>query len=567
MGTKVGFRRGAQANLPATGAQGTFYLTNDTNRLYFAQADNQPLVLLNQTVQIVQNISDLTNISNNWGTTAAAAHINDFYYIAGNGVNGENSNILVVWTGTQWRQINADHNTFIESVTATVSSSTNLANVHTSLTNNESNSLTATFSIQGAGSVVAGTTGDTVLITGKEYSLVNKIDTSAGASTEIYLAVDGATANASKVILKAADNSPITIQGTSAGVVIDSNNTYNMSAGLAIPTDGSLAFSILDSDSNSVTATLNNVGIMLNDGSYVPLKSTTGNAGAIYSAAEIDAKIKGLDGMTYKGTLGSSSDGATVTALPSSGIKNGDTYVIVTNAAANDSMFSGYNFNTATIPSTGVIVGDMIIASGTEGTDGFIPSANVEWTYVPSGNDSLAVVTYSSTVATATHSIELHNETPATIFGHKLEAGTDVVLSSVTYTPTNGAANSGLVTTISHAAITTTSTTAATVSDGVASFTAIKGITVDNGHVTAIETDVFTPVTYDLNDAVVVNGTRVGSNNAGANDVTATIELVDSNTNVVGSADLMISSSSLIVSKGSSTTSNEVIVDFEWGTF
>lgn len=58
------FKRGAQASLndiieQKKAIDGCFYLTEDTHRLYVGQGDNTAPVLLNQTVQVVQRLEDL----------------------------------------------------------------------------------------------------------------------------------------------------------------------------------------------------------------------------------------------------------------------------------------------------------------------------------------------------------------------------------------------------------------------------------------------------------------------------------------------------------------------------
>ena len=570
MGDKVGFRLGAQANLPARGTKGTFYLTNDTNRLYFAKDNNQDLVLLNQTVQIVPSISDLTLISDTWTTTAAKeAHVNDFYYITGNGQNGNYSNILVVWTQSstgvfEWKQINADHNTIVANAGFTATASSNVGNIELEIGNDDNSSVTANFSISATGSASVTANSNGLVIKGAEYSLTNKIDNAMGTSTDVYLAVDGSTANGSKITISAASNSPIQIQGINGGIVLDSTNTYNATANFTIPSSGSLEVSITDSENGSVTASVSNVGILLNNDTYVPIASTAGKtAGAIYSKTEIDNMFNGLDGMTYKGTLGSS---GSVQTLPSTGVKNGDTYVIVQpGATAGDAIFDGATFNSTTLATlTNTVVGDMVIASGTE-TNGVI-SSGLQWTYVPSGNDSLDNVTYSAVVDDTTHTIQLENVNHLIVAQNSLVAGTDMALSSAVSTPSGGNTNSALTTTINHATISTSSTTAASLSTETTSFTAIKGITVSNGHVTGIETDVFTPVTYAISNPVVTEGTRTATaTNSGFNDVTAAISMLDSANTPAGTATLKLSSDSLIVSAGTAT--NEIKVDLEWGTF
>lgn len=89
----IEFKRGLQANLPAIGEDGVFYLTSDSNRLYAGIGDNKAPQLLNQTVQIVDKVDSLP----------VSANINDFYYCTA-------ENILAIYTGKEkgWVQINPD---------------------------------------------------------------------------------------------------------------------------------------------------------------------------------------------------------------------------------------------------------------------------------------------------------------------------------------------------------------------------------------------------------------------------------------------------------------------------
>ena len=106
----VYFKRGTQSALDtlitsnASSAQGVFkagafYLTEDTNRLYFAQANNK-LVELNQFIHIVPTGETLPDSTTNPNLKAG-----DFYYWTDN-------NILAVYTGlgdtNGWIQINPD---------------------------------------------------------------------------------------------------------------------------------------------------------------------------------------------------------------------------------------------------------------------------------------------------------------------------------------------------------------------------------------------------------------------------------------------------------------------------
>lgn len=97
------FKRGLQVNLPSVAEDGCFYLTTDSNRLYVGREDNT-MALLNQTVQIVDTIETLIAAAKN-----GEVHENDFYYCT-------SENVLAVYNGYDWVQINPDTNTndFIE---------------------------------------------------------------------------------------------------------------------------------------------------------------------------------------------------------------------------------------------------------------------------------------------------------------------------------------------------------------------------------------------------------------------------------------------------------------------
>jgi hypothetical protein len=71
--------------------------------------------------------------------------------------------------------------------------------------------------------------------------------------------------------------------------------------------------------------------------------------------------LENRDPMSYRGTLGT---GGTITALPSTGVLNGDTYKVIT-AGTYNQMYAG--------------VGDLFIAK--------VDNSTVTWTLVPSGDD------------------------------------------------------------------------------------------------------------------------------------------------------------------------------------
>lgn len=90
--------------------------------------------------------------------------------------------------------------------------------------------------------------------------------------------------------------------------------------------------------------------------------NNAGDFGSFYSAATIDEKFRSLDAFTYKGTVGTN---GTVTSLPATKVSNGDSY-----KAIEAGTFGGII----------CAAGDILIAMGTEGKDGYL--TEISWTKV-----------------------------------------------------------------------------------------------------------------------------------------------------------------------------------------
>lgn len=98
--SNVKFLRGPQGNLDklATFTEGAFYVTTDTDRMYFAQSAND-LVYLNKHIINVPNINSLPNIGE--------VNAYDFYY-----AEAENVLCTKLPDATQWTQINKNTDTY-----------------------------------------------------------------------------------------------------------------------------------------------------------------------------------------------------------------------------------------------------------------------------------------------------------------------------------------------------------------------------------------------------------------------------------------------------------------------
>nr|DAF40590.1 MAG TPA: hypothetical protein [Caudoviricetes sp.] len=166
----VGFLRGSQANLNTlmtskTGIkEGSFYLTNDTNRLYFGKSATE-LVALNEGVITVAAIADLpsgADLSN---------EIGHFYYATA-------ENILCVYNGSQWVQINPDTDTQVSSVNTAVVVAENAATATTTLKFSRdgkdldaAENKSATLKFVGADLVLTANGADGIKLTGDTYSI------------------------------------------------------------------------------------------------------------------------------------------------------------------------------------------------------------------------------------------------------------------------------------------------------------------------------------------------------------------------------------------------------------
>ena len=551
------FKRGTQANFNAnissTAQDGVFYLTEDTHRLYVGI--NSTPYLLNQTVNIIASLSELEETSNSWTAQQKIDHVNDFYYLTA-------ENILAVWmydTKTsmyKWVQINPDSNNINSTLEYNINATGNIGVVNAELTDNKGHSITANFAVEVAGGLkIASATAQTgLLITGSEYSVSRDVSSNNATIT----LGNSANSTTSGYVLRGGNNITISSTGTN-GIAIEAKDSYINSSSATV-NNGVLTIEVSDTEGHSTSASTSQIGIVLNDGSYAALASvSSGAAGAIYSKNEIDTKLNGLNGMSYVGTIGNASQNPSVTALPTiSGnvdIHNGDVYVVVSDGFAATA-------DIGTVPASGAVVGDMFIAKGTE-TNGKITS-NLEWTYIPSGNDSLDAVNYAAEVTTATNSIEVNNGIGTQLFGLTLQSSTGInVVSSST-------SGTYMTSVISHADYSTTSTTSSAVST--TSFAAISGLTINNGHITGYNIETFTPETYTFEDndissttanSYVVNGTRSTTANL-ANDLTIAHTLKTSGGSLVGSSLVKLSSSSIQLSKGND---GEVVMDMMWGSF
>ena len=552
------FKRGTQAalNNMQTSVNGTFYLTTDTNRLYIGNGTAAP-ALLNQTVQIVPNVASLPG--------EGKRHINDFYYCTA-------ENILAVYNGNEWKQINPDTNdndtikvtdvivgdgvvTEDESVTYNValtqkkynksgqevnggSSTVNFAltltkedleaiihdpaNVGLKVT---SGTNAATVATQGTGAntsqtaVIKGGSNVTVSASDSEITVaandsrygLKALNNSGEATVRLEGKGDAGGVNydvkfnAGKHLNVSATNSEtITYSHASIDTTrtkVNSDAPPVLSPGQTIDVIGRI-----NTDNGHVTEIITGVFRLPDDTSIKQINSV-GDTDWQNEIEETDGKKFTIDFSTDAAKLKTDlekqiTDGlaAANTALTyKGGISSYSALELKTNVEVGDVYL-------LTSPDQTYKTGDLFIAVAGEGatvTNGVISGA-VEWTHVPSGDELNTDTLFKGDVTvttggegtgnvkyawSASRGADNDGKTPAMPEGHEdlnIKAGKDIVVGGSDTEATIGHKE--------YAAVTPNNSAAGSA----ASFTAVTGVTLSNGHVTGVNTQTYTPDTYTL---------------------------------------------------------------------
>ena len=410
------FKSGFQATLNNLKAQnkidvGTFYLTEDTNRLYIGKENNK-LDLLNSTVNFV-TFEQFNSLQTAWKAEAdaGASHENELYYIT-------DKNILATWLyktdGYGWNQINPDTDTdtkitdFVSSITAKSANVVEIENTIQATNGLAGGDITkgSTFNIKGSGSTikveVEGT--DTIAITGDTYSMAAAAD---GHNAKINLSSALGQAG-STVGIKAGDN--VTLNVSEGNIEISSDKWVPTSSDSTLEVvDGKISLLLKEGNEGPVLES-NELYFTVGAGEGTGVKKNVLINGdlEVYTAEQIDSKLKGLNGMTYRSTVGPYNS-STVTArfyvsnntvVEANGtaapVANGDMFYVVCETDSDGNPIP------ITFQGKELITGDLIIASGTEGDDGVI-GADLSWSIVPSGNDTVVDTTFRFEVDAVNH--------------------------------------------------------------------------------------------------------------------------------------------------------------------
>lgn len=580
----VKFLKGTQSNFNGLTqfTDGAFYLTTDTDRLYFAQSETE-CVPLNQFIRTVSE-AEFKAL-----TTSQVAK-GDYYYIP-------EKNILAVCKDNNatltWTQLNPDTNTnttfneinFESSVTDNTVTITEKLKEYNAIAGAQTgNTLVGNLKLKGTNGIALTTENTekstTVTVEGDTYSLsadmndarqyeasvayhvgdivvINgkyqrcKAEVAAGSNTSaaaiigsfepLNAGISLVSANgqeSSTFGFKAGDN--VTIGQTDGQITVSATDTTLKENGFTVSNNATQGFDIKVSDTSNteVGGTLD--PIIKVGSSSVHFVSGEANL-PVYTTSEIDSKFKGLNGMTYKGTVGT----AALQNLPTSNVSSGDTYMVAADTTVN---------------AQAVKKGDLFIATGEEGADGYIASSGITWTHVPSGDDNYQNTTYEGNATPESNKWGIKEVSGSSVGDIQLVAGTNMSISSK-LGGTNGNSTAAMITTINHGSVGAASVTDATVNDTSdttpkATITAVTGIGRDsNGHVASVTTKQF-----NIQDTTYTFG-------AEANDNKIVTKLTDSDSGIQ-SVTYGVTSSSLNVTTSAAAANNVTVnVELEWGSF
>ena len=543
-GNAVKFKLGTQTSLNTLKASqkgwevGTFYLTSDSSRLYIGQADE--LALLNKSVEIYTNLAALKAKT----TTSTEGDI--AYCVT--------ENVLAYYNGTTWNQINPDDDTILTALTQVVSSVTDGVKITTSGTNSDAGkSVTAAdVTITGAkGAKVAMANNKALTITGDTYTL--NVQEHADATNDIDLVLDSALQDASTVHIKGGDNVTITKVADSNSIQIAAKDTKLNDISLGLGANGELQVGASDTGTTNVLKK-QKLGYFI-DGSYYGIGSDNEAKRVdlpVYSKDQVDALINKLDGMTYRGTIGTS--GTTFTMNASFNVLKGGTAAEI--HIGDMFLVQGGNLTYATGKTAGI--GDLLIATAKDGkseTNGVLAIGDVEWTYVPSGDDQQIDTTYIFKAEGATDSMTITSSNGGGVVGKIAFAeGDGIVIDS---TDNGGNAPNQLSVTIKHDTYDTTPTTDGKSLTNGGTFDVIDSITYDNGHITGINTKTIQTLEY-----------KPGPDSATRDDATNTVTVahtLQAGTSLVSdkNAKMVLKSGTLKLTASGST----VTADLVWGSF
>lgn len=366
------FKRGSQEALETLKAagqfvEGSFYLTKDTDRLYFAQAANE-LVELNKTIRTVATIADLplTTVSD------ASVTVGDFYYIVGqssaveNGAQASNGNILAICSNIDedgkitWTQINPDTHGVLNNFTLSAQEIDNQIVLGSSLDFDGITKTSSLLKVNGTGMASISIVDGVLTIDATHYTPVEDKDVKLAADSGKF--ITGLKRDANGHVVGIETGSP---EKVSVTPYVSTSTTYNETDKQVMVSTG---VQINSSDNVSSAAIKIKAGTNIALSNDSETKTITIATDDVYNKTEVEEKISeainASNVMVLKGEVNSA------TALPDT-VEAGWAYLITEDGT--------YNNRTC-------VAGDVLVAKA-DTAEG----VNNDYYYIPAGDDILAI--------------------------------------------------------------------------------------------------------------------------------------------------------------------------------
>lgn len=533
---------------------GAFYLTNDSHRLYICLDNtNHDIVPVNEGITTVTYLSDLPQPSSDNEKKLLAGQ---FYYVEKDKHPTTGADVVVnalaVYNGQSWVQINAFTDTKVDSfdTAVVVDTAKTTATVTNQITNSDKSKPQDDFKINVAGGLELSVTQNQTsgVYTLKIDASKLKQDLSSTVDSENDTATialsNPSTAN-NKVVIKAGSEISISEDSSKNIVIAGTDQRVDVFTAEAKERDeqdlsnkpGGFEFKVGSKGGQTIPASIDPTIKLKND--TVGRHFSNGELELpVYTSAEVDAeianKLKAIDGMTYKGTIGTNGTGHNGTGFPTSNVRIGDTYKVIAG-------FEG------TVDGITATAGDVVIArpkstSVKENNDGYLPSDGIAWDLIPSGNED---TTYVGLATSNGITLRENSQQGASVMGFAIKGATTgdaankITVSDSAQGSTTAKTNTVTITHATPTAATgdavkavdikTTQFTAGSAAatnhvQSTASGTAINNVVTDKtGHVTGLKVANLSFV--DTNATLEPNGTvTIAANTLGTSSTKVTTE-------------------------------------------
>lgn len=570
-GSQVKFLLGTQADLEpyikgtSKAVNGTFYLTNDSHRLYVGNKEGKA-VPVNEGVTTVANLTLLQS-------TYATAHPGEFFYVT-------DGNILCVCAGEEngskkFVQINNNTDSYVNRANTTIAASGSVATISQVLTRNDSIAVNDSFKIATAEGIKVSVSEDqkTLTLTGTTNDNFAFTVTSDGTNSTATAVLALTDSNGDKVeaTIKSAKSNLLEMSKDDTGaLVLTPKEQKPKKLDLKAAATGFSA-TLTNYDDMTIGGTIDpQIKVGINAADQKTVHFVNGIAALdVYAKSEIDAKMLALNAMTYKGLVksdGNTNQSAQLWSKVVNGVDVkvaiGDTYLFL-----DDITFTQAGSTKTEKYSAGTLA---IAKASTGGEVNGVLTGTIDWDYVESTNDT--DTTYALGLNDKIIQLKEFKGDDTNVVGAIEFANGDNITAAVSNTGTSGV-NAKVV--FNHNKLTPTTpantkasqNAAAVNASNVAStstvVTVLDSIGVDAyGHVNKIQTKEVTLLDTNSTINKFADTVAVASNIA---TVTNSLQLMHGNS-MVGTektASFKVASNNLTLS----AKDNTLTIDLVWGTF